>query len=71
MKYGFIAKHRGVRRTSEMCEALGVSRGGFYEWMSRPESARAREGRRLMVHIRKSFELSDRTYLVDVEAESI
>ena len=45
-----------------MCEALGVSRGGFCERMSRPESARAREDRRLMVHIRTSFELSDRTH---------
>jgi predicted DNA-binding transcriptional regulator AlpA len=41
VKYRFIAKHRGVWRTNEMCEALGVSRGGFYEWMRRPESRRA------------------------------
>jgi putative transposase len=45
-----------------MCEALGVSRGGFYEWMRRPESRRSREDRRLTVHIRTSFEESDRTY---------
>jgi putative transposase len=45
-----------------MCEALGVSRGGFYEWMGRPESRRARENRELTVQIRTSFERSDRTY---------
>ena len=45
-----------------MCGALGVSRGGFYEWMQRPESTRSREDRQLVVQIRTSFEQSDRTY---------
>ena len=45
-----------------MCEALGVSRGGFYEWMRRPESRRSREDRALTVRIRTSFEESTRTY---------
>ena len=45
-----------------MCEALGVSRGGFYEWMQRPESRRSCEDRHLTVQIRTSFEESDRTY---------
>jgi putative transposase len=45
-----------------MCEALGVSRGGFYEWMRRPESRRAQADRHLVVQIRTSFEQSDRTY---------
>jgi putative transposase len=46
----------------ELCEALGVSRGGFYAWLKRPESRRAREDRELSVQIRTSFEGSDRTY---------
>ncbi len=29
MKFGFVAKHRGARPVNLMCEALGVSRGGF------------------------------------------
>jgi len=62
VKFRFIAKHRGVWRTNEMCEALGVSRGGFYEWMRRPESTRSQVDRHLVVHIRTSFEQSDRTY---------
>ena len=45
-----------------MCEVLDVSRGGFYEWMRRPESCRSREDRALTVRIRASFEESDRTY---------
>jgi putative transposase len=28
--FGFIAKHRGVWPADWLCEALGVSRGGFY-----------------------------------------
>ena len=45
-----------------MCEALGVSRGGFYEWLRRRESERTKSDRQLVVHIRTSFELSDGTY---------
>ena len=30
MKFGFIAKHRGIWPVLWMCEALGVLRGGFY-----------------------------------------
>ena len=30
MRFAFIAKHRGAWQISELCEALGVSRGGFY-----------------------------------------
>jgi putative transposase len=45
-----------------LCEALGVSRGGFYEWLTRPRSHRAQENDTLLVQIRASFERSDRTY---------
>jgi putative transposase len=63
LKFSFIAKHRGVWQTRRICEALGVSRGGFYEWMSRPEAPRTKANRQLIVHIRTSFEQSDRTYV--------
>lgn len=62
MRFEFIARHRAVWQTRRMCQALGVSRGRFYEWMSRPESARARRNRELTLQIRTSFEQSDRTY---------
>ena len=42
MKFSFIAKHRGIWPAAWMCEALGVSRGGFYAWLTRPRSARSR-----------------------------
>ena len=34
MKFGFIAKHRGIWPAEWLCEALGVSRGGFYAWLN-------------------------------------
>ena len=35
MKFGFIAKHRSVSPAAWLCEALGVSRSGFYAWLKR------------------------------------
>lgn len=45
-----------------MCRILEVSNSGFYAWCSRPESARARDDRRLKVQIRASHEASKRRY---------
>jgi putative transposase len=45
-----------------MCEALGVSRSGFYAWLSRPCSRRSREDEVLGERVRQSFMVSDRTY---------
>ncbi len=62
MKCGFIVKHRGSWPTAWLCEALGVSRGGFYAWLTRPRSQRARRDEVLGAKIRTSFLQSDRTY---------
>lgn len=45
-----------------MCAWLGVSRSGFYEWRTRPESATARRREALKVLVRHFFEASDGTY---------
>jgi len=45
-----------------MCRVLEVSRGGYYDWLKRPESRRAREDRALLVHIRASHKRSRGTY---------
>lgn len=45
-----------------MCETLGVSRAGFYEWLGRSESDRAKANRELLAVIRDSFAQSDQTY---------
>jgi putative transposase len=62
VRFEFIAKHRGVWQTRTLCEALGVSRGGFYEWLQRPPSRRTQANRQLLIKIHTSFERSDRTY---------
>lgn len=62
MKFGFIAKHRGIWPMRWMCEALDVSRSGCYEWLTRPPARRTVENMRLTRAIRTSFEGSDRTY---------
>ena len=62
MKFSFIAKRRGIWAADWMCEALGVSRGGFYAWLTRPRSQRGRTDEALGEKVRASFLASDRTY---------
>lgn len=62
MKFGFVAKHRGVWPVAMLCEALGVSRSGFYAWLVRPRSRHSLEDERLTELARRSFLDSDRTY---------
>jgi putative transposase len=62
VKFGFVAKHRGAWPVNLMCEALGVSRSGYYAWLSRPRSQRSLEDEQLGAHVRHSFIGSDRTY---------
>jgi putative transposase len=45
-----------------MCRWLGVSKSGFYDWRSRPESAMARRREMLKIKIRALFEANDSTY---------
>jgi putative transposase len=45
-----------------MCRWLGVSKSGFYEWRSRPESATAKRREELKLLITKAFDDSDGTY---------
>jgi putative transposase len=45
-----------------MCSWLGVSKSGFYEWRSRPESATAKRREKLKLLIKKAFDDSDGTY---------
>jgi putative transposase len=45
-----------------MCERLGVSKSGYYDWLSRPDSATAQRRDELKLLIPKAFEMSDSTY---------
>src|SRR5207247_8374872 len=60
--FGFVAKHRGIWPVAYLCEALGVSRSGFYAWLMRSRSARSRRDEVLGAKIKSSFQESDRTY---------
>lgn len=62
MKFGFVAKHRGAWPVLLICEALGVSRSGFYAWMERPRSQRSLDDEVLGGQVQHSFVGSDRTY---------
>lgn len=47
---------------SQMCGWLKVSRSGFYDWLSRPESATAQRRNDLRLFIARVFKESDGTY---------
>ena len=54
MKFGFVAKHRGIWPVNLMCEALGVSRSGLYAWLGRPRSQRSLSDERLGTQVRQA-----------------
>jgi putative transposase len=62
VKFEFVAKHRVAWPVNLMCEALGVSRSGFYAWLMRPRSRRSLQDEALAAKVRQSFTGSDRTY---------
>ena len=69
-KYAFIeAEHATVAAetacaptVTQMCGWLLVSRSGFYEWRSRPDSPAVKRRNELKLLIAKAFEDSDGTY---------
>lgn len=61
VKFGFVAKHRGIWPAEWLRGALGVSRGGFYAWLTRPRSQRSRSDEDAGAKVRASFLASDRT----------
>jgi len=46
----------------QVCRWLGVSKSGFYEWRSRPESATAKRREKLKLLITRAFSDADGTY---------
>ncbi|MBI1945003.1 MAG: IS3 family transposase [Deltaproteobacteria bacterium] len=62
MKFAFVDEEKATERVAALCRALQVSKSGYYAWKQRPESARAREDRRLRVLCREAHERSRRTY---------
>src|SRR4029453_16537771 len=61
-KYEFIDAQKAQYAIVKMCEWLGVSTSGFYEWRDRPASATARRRERLAALIQWIYDDSDGTY---------
>ena len=59
MKFSFIARPRGIWAVDWMCGALGVSRGGFYGWLTRPRSQRSRDNEELAAKVRERLDATD------------
>jgi len=62
LKYEFIRSHRKEHKVVRMCEVMEVSTSGYYDWMTRPESERSRENRRLTEKIRHYHQQSREIY---------
>lgn len=54
--------HQAEHSVTRMCQLLGVSTSGYYEWLKRPPSARELVDRELSQQIHEIWERSDRTY---------
>jgi transposase InsO family protein len=62
VKYAFIRGQRNTHDIVRLCEVLGVSTSGYYNWIDRPESKRARDNRRLISQIRCHHQSSRQIY---------
>jgi putative transposase len=62
MKYIFIEFNRSDFRVEKMCQALQVSRSGYYKWRKRPKSKQALENERLLIKIDEVFKKSKKRY---------
>lgn len=62
MKYRAIKDHADRFSVRLMCRALRVSAAGYYAWRERPQSARQRSNRHLLVQIRAFHRRSRRNY---------
>lgn len=55
MKYQFMHQHKDCHSIMTLCRILKVSRRGYYDWLTRPQSKRDQENRELLVEIRQIF----------------
>jgi hypothetical protein len=62
MRYVFLAAHEDTFEVKRMCQALGVTRSGYYAWKQHPRSAREQANQELMGRIKVEFEHSRKTY---------
>ncbi len=62
MKYAFIREQSAFYRAARLISVLGVSASGYYDWLRRPESRRARENRALVSKIKVLHRASHQIY---------
>jgi transposase InsO family protein len=62
MRFEFIDDHREEFPVTRMCEALEVSRSGYYAWRGRPPSEREMANRKLYKKIKAVYDTSHGTY---------
>jgi putative transposase len=61
-RYEFIDAEKANYRVVKMCNWMGVSKSGFYEWQGRAASATAKRREELRLLIEAIFEGSEQTY---------
>ena len=61
-KYEFIESNQKEHSVQMMCRLLGVAPSGYYAWLNKPVSDRAREDKRLLRLVRASFNASQGVY---------
>jgi transposase InsO family protein len=61
-EYDAAAEAETAPVVMQMCKWLSVSKSGYYEWRSRPESAAAARRELLKLKIKALFEANDETY---------
>lgn len=61
-KFEFIYEHRSYFRIAKMCQALQVSRSGYYAFIKRPVSTQRKRRKELLVAIQDVFYKNHRIY---------
>jgi len=62
VKYRFIQLQRAHFPVAALCRVLEVSKSGYYDWLARPESNRARRHRYLLTKIRQVYLANRKVY---------
>ena len=65
MRYQFIRANERHFSITRMCQVLNVSRSGYYDWKSRPASARTQANEALLKHIEQVHQRARQCYGAD------
>jgi putative transposase len=66
MKFEFMKNHANEFSIEKMSKIFNVSRSGYYQFINAKESARSKEGDRLLVLIKNIHQASRATYVAHV-----